>query len=711
MTGPARGRLVGGVAVALVVALAVLPAAAQTDSSSPAAPTGQSDGAARLTLLDQSAWVGPNGNFELQLRVDGAPPGAQLAVEVHRGVSSRTGFAQSIEGEGLGATLRPLPPVLPLDVLPRGPDGSIQLSYPVSTTDPSPLGIRVDGQGVFPVLVSLLDQDDAELDRFVTHLVRLPPADTAARPLAFSLVVPFAAPPGFQPDGQPATTEPDAARLRAAAQALTANAAVPAVLDPVPETIDSWSASGDADASTVSALARSLAGRQVLGDTYVPIDLGAWTETPDPTAADEVSRQATTGNDVLAARLGTRPDRRTTVVGRTDTPEALTRLNEMGVDQLVVPEDQLGPLSGQAAQVTFTQKFDVTNSEGRAMRSVMADAGLAQRLTATDDAVLNAHLVIADLAVLFFDRPNIARGAVLAVPRDLDVPAATYNALLSALSRPSVDAGIAAGGHQIVAAMTLDDLFDATSAAQGSTRDSVLVRPYDADPAGDLGSLLDAVRTARAHITSFASIVGSGADRASARVALLDRQVLIAEADDLDDDTRDAYFAGVDALIDAQLHGIVTPGDQRVTLTARSGDVPITIENRLDYPVDVTVVLTSAKVEFPDGNVRTVTLPPGTPTQVDVAVEAKASGAFPLDVVVQSPDGATKLGTARYTVRSTAISGIGLFLSIGAGAFLLLWWARHFRTVRRDRRLVSTSHPSVRAAPPVVDDRAAPTKS
>ena len=326
---------------------------------------------------------------------------------------------------------------------------------------------------------------------------------------------------------------------------------------------------------------------------------------------------------MLGALLGTRPDRRTTVVNRSDTPEALTRLSEIGVDQLVIPEDQLGPLSGQAAQVTFTERFDVVNGEGRAMHAVMADAALADRLTATDDPVLNAHLVVADLATLFFDRPNTARGAVLAVPADLNVPEATYDALLSSLARPSVDAGNAAGGHQIIAPMTLDDLFDATQTATSTSRNAPLVRSYNADAPHGLGSLLDSVRRDPcAHLVVRDDRRGRGPG--ATRIPPLDRQVLIAESAGLDDDTRQAYFAGVGASIDGQLAGIVTPADQRVTLTDRGGDIPLTIENQLDYPVDVKVVLTSAKLDFPDGNVRTVTLPPATPTQVDVAVDGQS---------------------------------------------------------------------------------------
>jgi hypothetical protein len=697
-------RLIG---LVVLVVMVTAPAAAQDDDR---ASGGDADATtsstASLVLVEQSAWVGEDGTFDLRLGVDGAPLGAQLSVQVYPSVRSRTGFAQSIDGDNLGTPIRPLPPVLPVDLLPREPDGSIRLTFPVSTTDPPPLGMRVTGQGVFPVLVSLLDGDGNDLDHFVTHLVRLPTVDSTAPPLAFSLVVPFAGPPGFAPDGRPSIAETDAERLMAAGRALARTPTVPVVVDPVPETIDALASAGEPGAGMVASLSTALAGRQVLGGPYVRIDIGAWVASTDPSAPDELTRQATTGSDVIGALLGVRPDTRTAIVDRTVTPDALTRLRAMGVDQLVIPEDQLGPLSGEAAQVTFTQRFDVVNGEGRTMRSVMADDGLADRLTATSDPVLNAHLVIADLAVLFFDRPNLSRGAVLLVPRELMVPEATYDALLTGLSRPSVDDGIVEGGHQIIAPLTVDDLFDVTDPATTSARGNpVLVRPYDADAPASLGGLPADVATTRAHIASFTTMVASGAG--VTLVPGLDRQVLIAEALGLDDQARAAYLGGVVEAIDSQLAAIVTPSDQRVTLTDRSGDVPLTIENQLDYAVDVDVVLTSAKLEFPDGNVRRVNLPPASSTVVNVAVEAKASGAFPVDVRIQSPDGSRLVGSARYTVRSTAVSGIGLLLSIGAGIFLLVWWARHFRSIRRGRRLVSPDHPSMRRGPTLTTTGAA----
>jgi hypothetical protein len=44
---------------------------------------------------------------------------------------------------------------------------------------------------------------------------------------------------------------------------------------------------------------------------------------------------------------------------------------------------------------------------------------------------------------------------------------------------------------------------------------------------------------------------------------------------------------------------------------------------------------------------------------------------------------------AQTTIRSTAVSSVGVLLSIGAGLVLLTWWMRNWRSHRRDARLVA----------------------
>ncbi len=76
------------------------------------------------------------------------------------------------------------------------------------------------------------------------------------------------------------------------------------------------------------------------------------------------------------------------------------------------------------------------------------------------------------------------------------------------------------------------------------------------------------------------------------------------------------------------------------------------------------------------------TLPPRN-TTIRFPVETRASGTFPLQMTVRSEDGKLALGSARYTVRSTVVSGVGIFLTIGAGLFLAIWWITHWRRSRR----------------------------
>ena len=104
--------------------------------------------------------------------------------------------------------------------------------------------------------------------------------------------------------------------------------------------------------------------------------------------------------------------------------------------------------------------------------------------------------------------------------------------------------------------------------------------------------------------------------------------------------------------------------------------------------------LRSQKLEFPDGDTIELELVEES-TRIDIRVRSRATGAFPLLIDVRTPDGQRSLSTSRYTVRSTAVSGAGLLLSVGAGVFLTVWWARHWRRTRRSKKLVAANgHPS-----------------
>jgi hypothetical protein len=61
---------------------------------------------------------------------------------------------------------------------------------------------------------------------------------------------------------------------------------------------------------------------------------------------------------------------------------------------------------------------------------------------------------------------------------------------------------------------------------------------------------------------------------------------------------------------------------------------------------------------------------------------------FPLEVSVWTPDGSQLIAQSRQTVRSTAVSGVGVVLIVLAIVSLGIWWVRDLRHGRRARQLV-----------------------
>jgi hypothetical protein len=124
--------------------------------------------------------------------------------------------------------------------------------------------------------------------------------------------------------------------------------------------------------------------------------------------------------------------------------------------------------------------------------------------------------------------------------------------------------------------------------------------------------------------------------------------------------------------------GKIRPPDERsvITLTSRSGVIPLTIRNEADYPVNVRVSLRSPGLEFLGGASRDVTLePPGE--SFSFPVRAQTTGRFGVAIEVQTPAG-DPIASSSIVVRSTAYNRVALVLTIGAAVFLAMWWGRRF---------------------------------
>jgi hypothetical protein len=642
---------------AAITSLVLLLFAAPTPASAQDRP------AATLSLASQTAWVAPGSPFTIRLDVDGVrrPQDLELDVRVHRAVRTRSQFARTIDGELLGASVHD--DSIPFDELRFDPGGAV----PVQIDLPS---LRA---GVYPVSVALVDTRAEEPVAFlVTHLVKVDD-EPSEIPLNVAWVQPYGADPALQPDGTVELDDDALDGLRTVAAQL--DAGVPLTVTPTPETIAAL-ASID-EGRTTDALAELLAEHQVLSTPFVDLDIPALVAARREA---DINHQRLVGDQVLSDILGVRGDVRTWSVTGAVTRSALRALTDLGVRQLVLDETALEPLDADATGgVTLARPYAIDGPGGLAIDAVSVDPGLVAHFDNRDE-VLGAHHLLADLAVLHLDAPGTNRAVAIRPPADWEpsevfLGTALGNIATSPLLRP----------------VTVDALFDTVDPLLDA-EDEPLVRGLAESREPELGYAPEAIDEARGAIEGLGSLL---VDRTSADLDLFERLLLVAQSVDLRATARDRYVVGVRERVGAAASRVQAVGNRTYRLTAREGTIPLTLVNDNDFAVQVDIELTSDKLTFTDSDdpgrllIRGLVLEANRTTTAAVPVKTRASGAFPLRVTLRSPDGRLELGATRYTITSTVASGVGLVLSVGAGAFLLVWWASHWRKVARARRLVA----------------------
>jgi hypothetical protein len=659
------------------VALTAAPVAAGTD---PPPTTGPPPDAPRILLAGQPAWAPIGGNLPLQLQVEGqgtSAPGLRVSVTAHRSVSTRTAYEAALRGENLGSTLGHVE--FPLDVFPAGAGGIRTITLGLQPEGPIPMR----ASGVYPFEVELRDQNEARLAGFVTPVVAVAAGENGGpvvgRRLGVSLVLPMVSRPAYGADGKP---DPEvlaelAPEGRLGQQAITvASSAVPLTLAPGPETLESWTQlARDHPSLTTSldAVRDGLGRMQVLSGPYVPIDIRSLLAGGLGT---EVGAELVQGSEKLSALLGTRVDPRTEIA-RPVNDAALARLRDAGVDRVILDG---GDLASRDEQFTPAQPFVVRSQQGTTT-AVGSDAGLQRLLDGTDPVALRAQRFLGALATIALEQPNVARGVVVLEPPNWDGTAELLQAMLAGLQ----------ADHPLLQPMSVDQLLEAVPAAtsgNAALERQLAPSPVPSAPVSEsefadaetkLGAfnalvpppnpLADAGN--KALLVSLSSAWSGTAGRARARAELAKISFGVNE------------FLG-------RLH--VPAGNSTITLTARQGEIPVTFLNETGQQLRVRVRLRSDKLVFPGGDERVLDLPPRSLT-VRFGVETRGSGTFPMTLTVTSPDGALQIQRTEVQVRSTFVSNVGVFLTVGAVLFLGLWWGNDFRR-RRKRRAAQAATPS-----------------
>jgi hypothetical protein len=658
-----RGR--AALLLALLVAATLGAGAA---GAQPAPPAGRGG----MTFVGQTAWVPAGGDLQIRVRVD-RPTGAsnlEFAVTVFPAVATRSEFVETLADRMGDSALVALQPV-PLAGLRTEANGDVVVTVPVrdptAPRDPSRV-LLPPRDGVYPVRVELRDRlAGTSLGKFVTHLLHMPEVHVTPK-LGVSLVFPVHAPLALQPDGSRAL--PDADMLTAMAQGVDAVRSTPFALAPTPETVSALAAAdNNPKAKALLASLRSAAAeRTLLSGSFVPANLAALMGGGlDGEVASQLSRGAATLTDMLGARL----DGRTWLAEEALDPKVIDTLAGRGYDRMVTAEPLLLPVPDQ--KLTLTRPF-VLSGRATRVQGVSADAGLAAHFNAGANQALAAHQLLADLAVIYLDRPgdDERRGVAAVAPRDWR-PTRQFTDV--------VTGGLALS--PIVEPISLDTLFSTVPTAQDDEGANLLRRPAVANP-GSVAEVAADLAEARRNLDSLGSVLGSG----NGTSAGIEELLLVAESSELKAARqREAYVAGAERRIVGQLAAIEMPEGRSFTLTARTGEIPVTFKNNTGKPVRVVVKIESDKLDFPGGTVVDLELNRLNTTQ-RFPVVARASGAFPIRITLESPDGHLVVGRARITVRSTAASGASLVVAMGAATFLAVWWGRNAMKGRRARGLV-----------------------
>jgi len=617
-----------------------------------------------MNLTFQTPWVGASGDFSLRLHLE-RPSGQsdpEVAVTIFPAVATRSEFALTI-ADKIGPT--PLLPVQAVPVSSLVPDAAGDVTVNLHLADRLSLGKE---DGVFPVRVSLRERSSERVIRhFTTHLVYLP-GQHAGDKLGLALVLPVHSAAGLPPTGARQLQGID--DLAALSSGLEAAGTTPLTLAPTPETLATLAASTDDKAvAALKNLQQRAAAATVLAGTYVPTSLPALLAAG---LTGDATTQIVRGSDTVAEILRVRPDARTWLSQGPLDDASIAMLGQRGMDRIVTSDEDIKPDSGQ--RLTVTQPFLLSGGEHQ-MPAVVADSGLSTYFDNRTAPVLAANHLLADLAVIYLDQPGSdRRGVVAMAPPSWHVDRRLLDTVVTGLNQ-----------NPIVEPTSLDTLFTTVAPAKADSGRPVLRQTAPVGPGG-LGDIAADLRSSRVRLDALGSVLGPGtADHGN-----LDERLLLAESTDLRTNRqRQAYIEAVLAGIDTQRQAIRIPGNRSFTLTARSAEIPVTFQNRTGVPAKVVVKVQSEKLVFPQGGTQMLDLTRLNTTE-RFSVVSRTSGAFPVRITLESPDGNLVIGQARLTVRSTAASGVGLTVSVGAAMFLAVWWGRHALRGRRARRLVPT---------------------
>jgi len=609
-----------------------------------ASPPAMAQSAGRLDLIAQTTWMGDL-PAAIDLRISGAPADARLAVRILAPVTTRFEVARTFVNPDLESELLARFEVTDLDAARVGSGEVVSVVMPDEEIGQL---LRRD-PGALTVVIDLMSQDIV-LDTLVTHFLVAADTPTSGPRLGVAFVYDMRQPLAIKPDLKVDIPTESMATLF---DFLEARTDTPISVRINAETLEALNAGEDP--SDGPAYRSILTDRQLLLEPWVDIDEEAWRAAGLP---DTVIAQYSAGRTSVENELGVSPAGIVNL-DPDSTADTLSLLRSAGATGLLVSPDQItmaDPSNDLHAPVSLV------DSNGVAIAAIATDNSLRNTLSGPDPELAAQHAVV-ELAL---DTDRLRRtGAKVIDITGIDPVA--FDVLLE---------GIAASDNLYVTTLT-----DAINLPVARTSDGAVARALlDSQNAADLSSAAADLQVTKSALDSYASMVPSS----DAPIAPLRQLLQAAVSSSLQPEGMSAFTESVFDAIDAGTRGIEVVEGDRVTLASRTADLPLLIRNEQTLPITVDLFLRSEKLRFPDGEHQIITLAPGD-NFLTVRVEAPTSGDARVTTTLSSPDGRLELARGNVNVRSTAISGLGLTISIISLLILLSWWARTILHARRGR--------------------------
>lgn len=368
------------------------------------------------------------------------------------------------------------------------------------------------------------------------------------------------------------------------------------------------------------------------------------------------------------------------VAGLADEP-TLTLLQQSSIDHTILSARSLrspgDPLKTRPGPV------QIKTRSSSAANALIFDSALSERLIGSTRPIESRQRFLAETLTIMLEFPGQTRAVVGVAAENWSPDSVFVGEVFSSLGRSPwlaattptrLFAALAPKAKPLEIGAT-NDLLDKTLPSIG-----VSIPPIES---------FAALKQAQGQIKRYAEL-----DPPRARLARLDRRLLISESSDwwtnrARIEVGRRFATAVGPAIRREFDAVRAPAKQTITLTSRTGVIPLSIRSDLAYPVDIVVRLRSSKLGFPtQGDVRTCNdasrttarerclfidkLPPRSPP-ILVFTEAQATGTFALHLLVETPGGIV-LDESDLIIKSTAYSGVAVAITAGAAIFLVAWW-------------------------------------